>query len=165
MSVSSLLVPFHRAAAALDAGVLRKKQLDVEVGEWLNSVVLRMQKKHWCNNPDEKPHIGPAIFFSVWITPDGVKKNTIFYNIHALKLRELNGHRITSRAFAAAFRQVFKVFEQSWPNVSVAFGPLTLMQGWVEIDPASCEDEIRVLAEKFLKIDSLIDGLLEQHKA
>ena len=72
------------------------------------------------------------------------------YNIHALKLRQLNGYSIASRKFAESFRVRFAEFEQQWPNVSLNYGPLTLMQGWIEPDPEKMREEITALANNFL---------------
>ena len=74
------------------------------------------------NNPFEKPQPGPAIFFSVWINA-GIKEHKLFYNIHALKLRQLKGYNITSRKFASDFREQFKSHETIGQMLSsMAFG-------------------------------------------
>lgn len=92
------------------------------------------------------------------------KTGVLNYNIHALKLRQLTGYSIKSRDFAEAFRSRFKPFENKWPNVSVDFGPLTLMQGWVSIDIENPENEIAGLAHQFLEIQFIIDELLKERK-
>jgi hypothetical protein len=158
------LTQFQQAAAKLDKELLHKKNLEVETGVWLDSVVLKLHKRHWANNPDAKPQTGAGIFFSVWLGNDDLKSNKLCYNIHALKLRQLNGYTITSRDFAADFRQQFKKFEHNWPNVSVNFGPLTLMEGWQTIDLKSTEEDVFNIAQKFFEIDSLIDSLLSHRK-
>jgi hypothetical protein len=40
---------------------------------------------------------------------------------------------------------------------AVKFGPLTLMEGWVKIDPGNFQKEILELAGKFLEIEHLVD--------
>ena len=55
METSFYLSEFENAAGGLDAALLAQKGLDVEVGVWLNSVVLRMHKKTWANKPFERP--------------------------------------------------------------------------------------------------------------
>jgi hypothetical protein len=139
METPFYLSEFEKAASGLDAGLLAQKGLDVEVGIWLRSVVLRMHKKTWANKPFERPQSDAAIFFSIWLNLNdkGVKAGRLFYNIHALKLRQLRGYRITSREFAADFRARFQPFARHWPNVSVDFGPLTLMEGWLALDAAT----------------------------
>lgn len=48
--------------------------------------------------------------------------------------------------------------------MSVAFGPLTLMEGWVPIDPGHFQHEVAGLANKFLEIAPLIDDTLGAFK-
>lgn len=109
---------------------LEKKGIQIQTGIWLDSVVVRLQKKHWANKPDEKPHADAAIFMGIWVNEEAVANQKLFYNIHALRLRQLKGYKLQSRAFAISFREKFKAFQQYWPNVSTEFGPQTLMVGW-----------------------------------
>jgi hypothetical protein len=153
---------FKNAAAKLDQSLITEKGIEVTVGIWLNSIVLRLIKPKWANNPHARPQTGSAIFFSVWINEGALEGHQISYNIHALKLRKLKGYKLTSRKFATAFREKFKPFEKAWPNVSVDFGPLTLMQGWKDTTPTQIEQQVFELALEFLKIDFLIDDLLEK---
>jgi hypothetical protein len=126
MDTSFYLSEFEKAAGRLDAGLLAQKGLEVEVGIWLASVVLR----------------------------------------------QLRGYKITARDFAADFRGGFKPFARHWPNVSVDFGPLTLMEGWVALDAPAVADpaasavaaNVSALATGFLELASLIDALLERRK-
>jgi hypothetical protein len=172
METPFYLSEFEKAAGSLDAGALAQKGLDVEVGVWLRSVVLRMHKKTWANKPFERPQSDTAIFFSIWLNEKGPKADRLFYNIHALKLRQLRGYRITSRDFAADFRAGFKPFARHWPNVSVDFGPLNLMEGWMALDAAAIADPaaqavagtVAGLATRFLELAPLIDVLLERRK-
>jgi hypothetical protein len=136
----------------------------VQTGTWLESVVLKLHKKHWANMPFETPQSGSAIFFSIWMNDKTLKEDKLFYNIHALRLRQLKGYSITSREFAENFRKKFKQYENRWPNVSVDYGPLTLMEGWIKPDPTHLQKNILELANKFLEIDFLIDDLLMKYK-
>jgi hypothetical protein len=164
MISASFLPAFKIAAEGLDSQLLTQKNLEVEVGIWLNSVVLRMHKSTWANKPYERPQRDTAIFFSIWLNDTPLKEQKLFYNIHALKLRQLQGHTITARDFAAAFRKRFKPFEHDWPNVSVDFGPLTLMEGWEKFNAGTLEQDIRALAGSFMEIDTIIDELLMKYK-
>jgi hypothetical protein len=155
---------FSKAASRLDKKILQKKQIEVETGTWLQSVVVKFHKKHWANKPYEKPQTGAAIFFSAWISGKAEKENKIYYNIHALRLRQLKGYKIESRKFAAAFRKKFKSFESNWDNVSVDFGPLTLMEGWKNFNAEDLQNNITELARQFLEIDYIIDELLDDCK-
>jgi hypothetical protein len=78
-----------------------------------------------------------------------------------LKLRQLAGYSITSRDFANDFRNGLASMRKTWPNVSMDHGPLTLMQGWIEIRSNSFERDILVLMEGFQRLSLLIDRLLE----
>ena len=50
------------------------------------------------------------------------------------------------------------------PHVSGDYGPLTLMQGWIEIVPKGFEEDILVLLERFKPVSRLIDRLLESRR-
>jgi hypothetical protein len=165
MDFQYYLDQFKTAAGKFDKKLLDKKEILAETGIWLDSVVLRLQKKHWTNKPFEKPQSGSSIFFSIWLNDKAAKDSKILYNIHALKLRQLNGYSITSREFADAFREKFKKFESRWPNSSVDYGPQTLMQGWKKLDLEHLQKDIIDLATKFLEIDFLIDDLLNKYKS
>ncbi len=151
---------FQKSVNQLDRKLFSQKQLDLKVGIWVNSVVLKIQKKSWIK---EKP-FEKGIFFSVWINDRSIDNIRLNYNIHALKLREMANYSIKSREFAEVFRSKFKPFEKQWPNISVDFGPQTLMEGWVSIGINNLEGVIKELAYKFLAIDHIIDELLEERK-
>jgi hypothetical protein len=151
---------FENAVKVIDKKALEKSGLEIQTGIWLNSVVLRLQKKHWANNPNEQPHSGSAIFMGIWIDQEAFSKKILKYNIHALKLRELNGYALQSRAFADSFREKFKEFEQKWENVSVHFGPQTLMEGWIPLKDERIDEDILDLINSFIEIVPLIDETL-----
>lgn len=160
MNPKTYLNKFENAVNAFDKKVLEKSGLEIQTGIWLNSVVLRLQKKHWANNPDDKPQSGSAIFIGIWIDQEAFSKKILKYNIHALKLRELNGYALQSRAFADSFRQKFKEFEQKWENVNVQFGPQTLMEGWIPLNEENIQKDILNLINSFIEIVPLIDETL-----
>lgn len=99
-------------------------------------------------------------FFSIWADGLSMSDQEISYNIHAFKLRHLAGYNIESRKFAAAFRAKFKKYEMQWKNVSVQFGPLTLMEGRQSADMENLEDDVLKLLNNFLEIEYLIDETL-----
>jgi len=116
-------------------------------------------------NPLQDPVTSESrIFFSVWINDSTIREQKLFYNIHALKLRKLKGYVIESRKFAETFRGKFEKFEYKWENVSVNFGPLTLMEGWVAIDLENFKDQVMGLANNFLEIEGLVDEALVRFK-
>lgn len=164
MNFDLYLDKFQAAAAQIDKKHLDKKNIEVAVGTYMQSVVLKLYKKAWANKSGDPLTSESRIFFSVWMTDTGIREQKLFYNIHALKLRKLSGYNITSRDFASRFRKKFKNVEQHWPNVSVQFGPLTLMEGWVKVNAGDPADEILSLSKRFLEIDSLIDETLEHYK-
>lgn len=139
--------------------------MEVAVGIYKNdSVFIKLYKKSWANKSEDLLTSESRIFFSVWINKSIINEQKLFYNIHALKLRKLNGYKITSRNFADNFRISFKIFESQWKNVSTQFGPLTLMEGSFDFEPENLQNEIVQLANQFLQIDFLIDDLLEKYK-
>jgi len=123
--------------------------------------VVKLQRASWTNDRMDRVQNKTGIFFSVWIDEDAASKSRANYNVHALKLRQLEGYSITSRDFANDFRDGFASMRHAWPNVSVDYGPLTLMQGWIEIGPKGFEEDILVLLERFKPVSRLIDRLLE----
>ena len=162
MDAPSYLDRFQTAANRIDKTRLTRQQLEVAVVTFQQCIVLKIYKKSWAN-PLENPLTAPSrIFFAVWIDP--AKEQELYYNIHAFKLRQLKGYKIESRKFAEAFRESFKAVEQEWQNVSVKFGPLTLLQGSVKIDPENFQDEVLELSNKFLEIEHMIDDTLAKFK-
>lgn len=164
MDFTQYLDKFQEVANQLDKQLLEKKQIEVSVGRYLDSAFLKLYKKSWTNNFDTPPESDSKIFFSVWINDLALREQKLFYNIHALKLRQLNGYSITSRNFADAFRMRFKGFEHQWKNVSVKFGPQTLMEGWTKINLENFQAETLILTKQFFQIDYLIDETLEIFK-
>jgi hypothetical protein len=164
MDLKNYLSKFQIAAHKLDKKLLNKKQIEVAVGVVLDSVFLKLYKKSWANPLQDPLTAESRIFFSIWINDAAIQEQKILYNIHALKLRKLKGYLIESRKFADSFRAGFKDFENQWPNVSVRFGPLTLMQGWAKVDLQNFQGAILELANHFLEIDFLIDDTLQIFK-
>lgn len=165
MDTSFYLDKFQKAADQLDKKLLTKKKVEAAVviyGE--NCVVLKLYKRSWTNQSENPLTSTSRIFFSVWISDSTIKEQKILYNIHALKLRRLQGYSIQSRNYANIFRKSFKEFEHKWENVSVRFGPLTLMQGWLKIDLENFQGEILELANNFLEIEHLVDDTLAHFK-
>lgn len=148
----------------LNKSLLQKKDLQVATGVVLESVYLKLYKIAWANAGAHPLTTPSRIFFSVWVNDQTIRENKMMYNIHALKLRELKGYKITSREFAAAFRKLFKHYESEWPNVSTDFGPLTLMEGWMPLNEKSIQADIIKISNQFLIIAPLIDQLLQTRK-
>ena len=161
----SYLNKFRKISEKLEPKLMSEFQMEINTGCRLDSVVLTIRKKNWYNSivNDEKKN--SSIFFSVWIEDKSLIGNQIFYNIHALKLRHLNGYIIESRKFAEAFRDKFMKYKDQWPNVSISYGPQTLMQGRIEINTDSFEADIIALIIRFLEIEFIIDDLLEERKS
>ncbi len=158
------LEKFQKVADKLDKKLLEKKQVEVAVGIYLDSVFLKLYKRSWTNQFEDPLTSESRIFFSAWVNDSIIHEQKVFYNIHALKLRKLKGYSIESRKFADMFRAKFRPFENKWPNVSLKFGPLTLMQGWLNLNPENIQDEILGLVTNFLEIDYLIDNNLAYFK-
>jgi len=164
MDTPFYLESFQKIVDQLDLKLFDEKSIEVSVGIYLDSVVLKLYKKSWTNNPQEPLTAESRIFFSLWVSDSTIAKQKIMYNIHALKLRELKGYKIQSRKFAETFREDFKEYEQEWQNVSVNHGPLTLMEGSIKLDLENFQEEVLKLANNFLKIEHLIDQTLNRFK-
>jgi hypothetical protein len=164
MDTPFYLESFQKIVDQLDLKLFDEKSIEVSVGIYLDSVVLKLYKNSWTNNPQEPLTAKSRIFFSLWVSDSTIAKQKIMYNIHALKLRELKGYKIQSRKFAETFREDFKEYEQEWQNVSVNHGPLTLMEGSIKLDLENFQEEVLKLANNFLKIEHLIDQTLNRFK-
>src|SRR5579862_2513785 len=130
-------------------------------GFYKNCFVLKLQKPFWTNDPMDRVQNESGIFFSIWIEEKAAHRCRANYNIHALKLRELKRFAIVSRDFAADFRKRFASVRTAWPNVSTDYGPLTLMERWIEFRPGTCEADILALMKRFQQLSPLVDQLLE----
>lgn len=165
MDSSSYLDKFQKATNLMDKKLLNKKEVEIAVvmyGE--DCVVLKLYKRSWTNQPQDPMTSISRIFFSIWINTSMKAEKKIFYNIHALKLRQLKDYSIQSKKFAERFRESFKIFEHNWKNVSVNFGPLTLMQGWLKLSPEKLQGDVLNLAKNFLEIEHIIDDTLAKFK-
>ena len=69
--------------------------------------MLKLHKRAWF--PESAP--GCEIFLSAWIDADALRLARVNYNINALKLRQIPGHSIQSRDFAAAVKAAGKPVE------------------------------------------------------
>ncbi len=165
MDVQFYLDQFQKTVDGFDKKHFAKKQLEVAVGVYKeNSVFIKLYKQAWIN-PEQDPLTAESrIFFSVWVTDASMQDKKIWYNIHAFKLRKLKGYSIKSRKFAELFRADFKNFRHKWQNVSVNFGPLTLMEGWTKINGADLQERITELAFNFFETADLIDSTLIKFK-
>jgi hypothetical protein len=165
MNTIFYLDEFQKITNQLDKDLLTQKEIEDSVvmfGE--DCVALKLYKKSWANQTKNPLTSTSRIFFSVWISESTIKEQKIFYNIHALKLRQLKGYTIQSRKFAETFRDSFEGFKHKWGNVSVNFGPLTLMEGWIKINSKTFQNDILKLANAFLEIEYLIDNTLAEFK-
>jgi hypothetical protein len=165
VDTSFYLDKFQRAADKLDKRLLTKKKVESAVTMYgKNCVVLKLYKRAWANQFQDPLTSESRIFFCVWISDSSIKEQKLLYNIHALKLRQLKGYSIQSRKFASIFRDSFKAFEHKWKNVSVDFGPQTLMEGWQSIDMENFQNDILELANNFLEIEYLVDDTIANFK-
>jgi hypothetical protein len=154
---------FNRVAGRIGPS-LGKHQLEVLAGTWLRSAALKVQKRRWTEGDGpESAHAG--IFFSVWVNEKALKKQRAYYNIHALRLRNLGAYSLRGREFAEAFRARFASQKASWPSVSTEYGPQTLMQGWIPLDDGRLERDVTRLVERFIPLSATIDALLDQRKS
>ena len=155
---------FRSAISEISQKELVDLGLKVSIGIVMESLALKVYKPEWSSNLEAPLISNGRIFFSIWANDKTISENKIYYNIHALKLRELKGYKILSRSFAERFREQFIKNIDNWPNVSVKHGPLTLMEGWIELKPDSIEKDTSELVQKFLDISFMIDETLDHYK-
>ncbi|MDC8101190.1 hypothetical protein [Chryseobacterium rhizosphaerae] len=164
MDFAFYLRQFHLAAGETPEIKLDRKGLKLSVDIVLESVALKVYKPEWSGDHQSPLDAVGRIFFSVWVNDKAIQEDRIYYNIHALKVRELRNYRISGRNFAQDFRTEFLKYHKDWPNVSVQYGPLTLMQGWIQLKNDRIQKDVYELVQNFLKISSIIDHILDSHK-
>ncbi|MEI7984246.1 MAG: hypothetical protein WCI55_01360 [Armatimonadota bacterium] len=142
-----------RQALARHQAKLDENQIEARLGTYQGCPFLKLDKSCWHNRGEVE--VPGEIFFSIWLD----ENDRLTYNIHAFKLRHLTAYKLQSRKFAADFRNRLQSKLENWPNVSVAHGPLTLMQGWIKD-----ESQIDNLITEFISIHHIIDKLLEENK-
>lgn len=165
MNHNFYLEKFNSAFLSIDQKEFKKSGLEFFTGTVLDSVALKIYKPEWCGDKQNPLTATSRIFFSVWVNDSTINENKLYYNIHAFKLRQLPDYKITSRDFAERFRARFKAQQKNWPNVSVKFGPLTLMQGWTTLSADTLQDDIIMLANNFLTTCPIIDATLGYYKS
>ncbi len=165
-SLKKFISTFAEVKSRFDESPSANKGLVCKHGPYLNSLVLKLQKPSWTNDRMDRVQIKneSGIFFSVWIDEEFARRNRAHYNIHALKLRQRSGYSITSRDFAEEFRRGFASLQDGWPNVALKYGPLTLMQGWIETTSDCMRKDVLLLMERFEQVVPLIDQLLDSRR-
>ncbi|MDN3694366.1 hypothetical protein QWZ06_19795 [Chryseobacterium tructae] len=164
MDYDFYLNEFHSAITEDLVKKLENNGLKLSVMTILDSVALKVYKPEWSSDVNSPLDAVGRIFFSIWVNDTTIREERMYYNIHALKLRELKNYRLSSRKFAQDFRNEFMEYQKDWPNVNIQYGPLTLMQGWVDLKPDHILENTHELIQNFLNISFIIDNALEQYK-
>lgn len=164
MDYNLYLKKFESALLQLDKKTFDDLNIQLFVGIVMSSVVIKAYKSEWSSDLQNPLTANSRIFFSVWVNEKTLKENKLYYNIHALKLRQLKDYKIASRSFAESFRNQFVKQEQNWANVAINYGPLTLMQGWQVFNIENLEKDIISLVQNFLSISPIIDQTLSYYK-
>lgn len=158
------LKEFHAVLAKIPQERFETFGLKVNAEIVLESVALKVYKPEWSGDVLSPMDAKGRIFFSIWINDKTIQEGKMYYNIHALKLRELKDYSLSGRNFAQDFRNEFLKYKEDWPNLSLDFGPQTLMEGWVNFKEENVQEDIIKLVQKFLKASSVIDQVLAPYK-
>lgn len=164
MDYAFYLKEFNAAIEIIPKEEFERCNLEVTVDIVLESAALKVYKPEWSGDLQSPLDAEGRIFFSIWINDQSIQEGKMYYNIHALKLRTLKNYSISSRKFAQDFRNEFAKYQKDWPNVSVEYGPLTLMQGWVDLKIGNLQENVQKLVQNFLKVSFIIDSVLMQYK-
>lgn len=164
MNYTFYLQEFKSAISKCNQKDFDSQDIQLFAGIVLDSVAFKAYKPGWASDPENPLSSDGRIFFSVWVNEKSIKEERLYYNIHALKLRELKEYKIASRHFAERFRNNFKSHQNNWMNVSTNYGPQTLMQGWQKLKIDTIQNDVIQLASEFLKISPLIDKTLNDFK-
>jgi len=123
---------------------------------------LYFAKPHWTNRFDEERESTIGIFCSIWTGPTLLKEKKFAYNIHSKAIRKLPGYKLTSQQYAREFRNLVKSEVLHWPNISLAYGPTTLLQGKDTCELTNFAEKIEERIFGFFDIHHHIDNLLEK---
>jgi hypothetical protein len=164
MDYDFYLKAFQSAVEKIPREKYDKAGLKLSVDIVLESAALKMYKPEWSGNPQSPLDAASRMFFSIWVNDKTIREGKMYYNIHALKLRELKGYKISSRHFAQNFRDQFLKHQKDWPNADIQYGPLTLMQGWIPLTTEEIQKEVCSLIQNFLELSPIIDTVLNQYK-
>ncbi|MFP3598248.1 hypothetical protein [Chryseobacterium sp. SIMBA_029] len=164
MDYELYLTAFRSAAEKIPKEQYDREGLKVSVDIVMESAALKIYKPEWSGDPQSPLDAVSRIFFSIWVHDKTISEGKMYYNIHALKLRELKGYAISSRHFAQNFRDQFLKHKKDWPNADIQYGPLTLMQGWIPLTSEDIQKEVCRLIQSFLEISPIIDTVLDQYK-
>jgi hypothetical protein len=156
--MTQFLSEFQKIKRAYDNSAAGKSGLTCVTNVFEGCPGLRLHRESWLSG-------NAQIFFSVWTDSESECGGRLHYNIHAFKLREFKLHVITSRNFADSFRKAFKTLSRSWPNVRVDYGPLNLMQGWIDYRETTFDADVQQLMKQFAELSPIIDHLLEERIA
>ena len=156
--MKQFLIEFQKIRDVYDKDASSKSGLICVTSVFEGCPGVKLHRDSWKSGAAE-------IFFSVWTDNDSGNADRIHYNIHAFKMRQFKDHVITSRDFADDFRKNFKALSSSWPNVRVDYGPLNLMQGWIEFREETFERDVLGLLSQFAAVCRIIDRLLEERIA
>lgn len=155
---------FQEAVDTISGKEFDDEGLRLSVHVILESVALKIDKPEWSSNAESPIDASGRIFFSVWVNEKSIREGRLYYNIHALKLRNLKTYKIPARDFAEEFRRHFESNWANWENVNLKYGPLTLMEGWVELKPDHIQDDLHKLANRFLTVSPIIDEVLNNYR-
>ena len=125
-----------------------------------DAAALYIAKKNWTNRFERDREKTIGIFYCVWVSPELLEDEKYAYNIHSLKLRELPGYKLASREFANNFRTAVQSRVASWPNISMDYGPLTLLEGRDQCEIDTFDKKIEKRISDFVEIHKEIDKLL-----
>jgi len=125
-----------------------------------DTAVFYISKAHWSNRFDPNRIETVGIFFSLWTTLKLCEEKRFSYNIHSLKLRKLANYELKSRQFAIDFRAAVENEMAFWPNASMGYGPLTLMEGWDTYTQRNATEKVAARIRSFINIVPIIDNLL-----
>jgi hypothetical protein len=166
--IKSYLVPFSKACERLREQKWFTNEWSYRVRLYpspdnFTCASLSLMKNSWANEGDPWTQRS-RIFFSFWTVEETFCSDQIRYNIHALKLRLLKNYKLESRRFAEKFRARLKPMQVKWPNVTVDYGPLTLMEGYINSPLEECEDAIVTQTKRLPALAKIIDELLNANR-
>jgi hypothetical protein len=159
-SMQPYLDVFSSLADARAADLQAQHGLVIKSGEGLGAAILKALKPAWTTDPPEQFLNTNGLFFSIWIDAACVKQNQVRYNLHAKKLRNIQGDAFPAREFARVFRAQVTNDLVGWPSVVYPKGPITLFEGHMPLNPKTLGADTSGLVDRFVGLVPTIERLL-----
>jgi hypothetical protein len=153
---------FDAVKAERATGLEWQHKLTIKTGEGLGAALLKVLRPNWTTDSPNELLNSNGLFFSIWVDAACEAKGIVRYNLHAKKLRMIKGENFAARDFARSFRAEHKTALAKWPNLTFPVGPITLFEGFAELDVATLGATCNTLIDRFIGLAPAIDRMIAE---